>query len=116
MEFPLDVDHAVRSVHYILVDDQPVPEPDYMNWMMWMTTANLNVADDMVGETRIDTSFLGINHNFGGEGLPLLWETMVFTGKMDGYTYRYASSEEAQEGHEKIVLMVIEADGAYIEL
>ena len=44
MEYPLDTDRAVRSIHYILVDGQPVPEPDYMNWMMWMSTANINVA------------------------------------------------------------------------
>lgn len=116
MEYPLDTDRAVRSIHYILVDGQPVPEPDYMNWMMWMSTANINVAADMVGDTRIDTSFLGINHNFGGEGLPILWETMVFGGNIADFTTRYSSLADAQKGHAEIVFLVIEADGAYIEL
>ena len=57
----------------------------------------------MVARTgTVSTVFLGIDHNFG-EGKPLLFETMVFGGKLDEETERYSTWEEAVEGHNHMV-------------
>lgn len=62
------------------------------------------VAYDEVdgGTIQVSTVWLGLNHQYG-DGPPLIFETMVFGGPNDNDCYRYASEEEALEGHKKCV-------------
>lgn len=54
----------------------------------------------------ISTVWLGINHNFL-DGPPLIFETMVFDeNHHDVAINRYATEEEALEGHETMVAEV----------
>lgn len=61
------------------------------------------VANDTVAGQLVSTVFLGINHRFGGEmaGPPILWETMIFGGPLDGTQERYTSHAAALAGHER---------------
>lgn len=63
------------------------------------------VAETEVGDVRISTVFLGVDHGWGG-GPPLLFETMVFGGNYDEYQDRYSSWQDAEEGHARVVRMV----------
>ena len=84
---------------YILKDGIPVPEPDLMKWAEFFEkTENRIVKQDEIDGVKISTIFLGINHNFG-EGIPILYETMVFGGDSHGDMERYATVEEALVGH-----------------
>lgn len=65
------------------------------------------VALDEVGEARISTVFLGIDHQWGS-GPPLLFETMVFGGPMDEQQWRYSTWDEAEAGHHRVVEAVRE--------
>lgn len=76
-------------------------------------------------KVEVSTVFLGVDHNFYGEGPPILFETMVFY-KLDkpvitklpwrkepsvritgtGLQVRYATWEEAEEGHARVVALV----------
>ena len=58
--------------------------------------------------------FMGIDISVGG-GIPMLFETMVFGGSMDGCTNRYATWDAAVSGHKKTIEEVAEADGLDIE-
>jgi hypothetical protein len=49
--------------------------------------------------------FLGIDHNFFGDGPPILFETMVFGGPMDQDQRRYSTWDEAEFGHAAIVAL-----------
>ena len=62
------------------------------------------------GEYDVSTVWLGLDHSFG-EGPPLIFETMVFGGEDDFryYQVRYATEEEAIEGHEEAIKKVLEA-------
>ena len=62
-----------------------------------------------IAETRLDngywvsTVWMGLNHNFG-EGVPLIFETMVFKGsKSDLDCERYTTLQQAEEGHKRMV-------------
>ena len=57
------------------------------------------------GDISISTVFLVIDHSFGG-GPPILFETMIFGGDHDGYQDRYATWEEAEEGHARALALV----------
>ena len=100
------------SNKYTLDGKTPVPTDDVMEWAkMFKNTDNRRVAWDEVGDARISTVFLGLDHSFG-EGSPLLFETMVFTNQLewDGYCERYCTWEEAETGHARILQLVKDGD------
>lgn len=71
-------------------------------WMAWTSPENKRVAKTTVGPAWVSTVFLGLDHAYGG-GPPVLYETMIFEGKHDGYCWRYTSREAALQGHARIV-------------
>jgi len=94
---------------YILdAERHPVKCRDLMAWARWMEESR---ADDRtrVAHTEITTGehvstvFLGLDHRFGGEGPPILFETMVFGGPHDGEMQRYATWDDAETGHKVLV-------------
>lgn len=87
-------------INYILKGQTPVKCEDIHTWGQWMTDGDCKVGRSQKGELLVSTVFLGLDHNFG-EGKPLLFETMIFTGEHDGYQERYSTWEEAVEGHKK---------------
>lgn len=88
---------------YILRGKEPVPAHDTLEWGHWFeNTENRRVAFDKVeDEAEVSTVFLGLDHGFGGT--PLLFETMVFGGKLDGEQERYSTWDEAEASHKAMV-------------
>jgi len=98
------------SDHYILKGHEAVPA-DLMTWAKWYETGNRRVADDSVGDIRVSTVFLGLNHNYG-EGPPTLYETMVFGGPHDQeWEERYCTWDEAVAGHAAMIERVSTGGG-----
>lgn len=93
---------------YILVDGEPYPCDDLIRWARWLEKSDRDriVAQTTEGDIMVSTVFLGIDHNFGHAGPPLLYETMIFGGKHDGYQERYATREEAERGHANACAML----------
>jgi hypothetical protein len=90
---------------YILdTNGEPQPEPDLIKWAQWLETADRRIGWASIGDVRVSTIFLGLDHSFG-EGDPLLFETMVFWPghELDHATERYATREEALRGHQGMV-------------
>lgn len=90
--------------HYIL-DGKETKSADLLEWAAWFETADRHVAKTSVNdEVNVSTVFLGLDHSFG-EGPPLLFETMIFGGEHDQYQKRFATCEQAEEGHKVAVLL-----------
>jgi len=106
------------SGYYVLDDDgNPRPERDLLAWGRWMETARRRVALTNFAGGFVSTVFLGLDHSFCLDPMadplhyrPVLWETMVFGGKLDGEMKRYRSREEAILGHEAMVKECITAE------
>ena len=67
------------------------------------------VAQEKVGELFVSTVFLGIDHGWNRSNPPILFETMVFdplNNEIEGLTERYATWDEAYEGHQNTVKKV----------
>lgn len=70
------------------------------------------VAEATVGPYWVSTVWLGIDHGFGRQAAPVIFETMVFaTVDDDPYSlnlacWRWSTEEQAKTGHEEIVLLV----------
>lgn len=74
------------------------------------------VGSTQVGPYLVSTVWLGVDHSFGGDQAPLVFETMVFltegedeqgeAGWLDRACTRYAGEEEALQGHQEWVATV----------
>ena len=95
--------------HYILTDDHKTTPVDALEWDKYFETSDRRVALDNVGDVRISTVFLGLDHSFG-YGPPLLFETLVFGGELDKEMERYTTWDEAVKGHKVMVKRVEEAE------
>lgn len=101
--------HGLRL--YVLDDDgEPMPVDDWQVWAAFFEqSARRSVATTRVGSYLVSTVFLGIDHNFRGDGPPVLWETMVFHdghGSRDLDCRRYSSRQDALDGHAVTVALV----------
>lgn len=72
------------------------------SWWLEMHLADRIVRKTRVGEAEVSTVFMGLDHRVG-EGTPLVFETLVFGGEMDGEMDRYSTWDEAERGHEVMV-------------
>lgn len=98
--------------NYILDGTTPVPEPDLYAWGQWFQSADRHVGDDAIGDSRVSTVFLGIDHAFTDNGPPILFETMVFGGALDGEQGRCSTYEQAVVMHTAMCGRVREAMAA----
>jgi hypothetical protein len=89
---------------YVLVGHEPVAAELY-EWAAWYERADRTVARTDIGEVRVSTVFLGLDHNWG-DGPPLIFETMVFGGEFDEWQERYSTWDQAVAGHEAMVAKV----------
>lgn len=59
-------------------------------------------------DAYVSTVFLGLDHSFGDDGPPILWETMAFNvpGTESEFADRYTSRVDAVDGHAAVVAEV----------
>jgi len=92
---------------YILDGHEPVREENVATWAMFFQDIDKRRVAfskvDSVEEIVVSTVFLASDHNFGGEGPPILFETLVSGGDTDGAIYRCSTWEEAEQQHRDVV-------------
>lgn len=94
---------------YTLVGHEPEPCTDSIEWAVWFGTADRHVAHNQpLPDVSISTVFLGLDHRFSDKGPPLLFETMIFGGKHDGWQERCSTWDQAVAMHARAVNMVQE--------
>jgi hypothetical protein len=95
--------------HYIL-DGRDIKPVDLMTWARWLETNRSDkiIKQEDVGPFWVSTVFLGLDHRFGDDGPPVLFETMVFGRNADGsvnysevHSERCCTYEEAEEMHQR---------------
>jgi hypothetical protein len=94
------------SDSYVLTDGVPVPARRILEWGQFMADhERRRIALTEKDGIQVSTVFLGLDHNFGFSGEPVLFETMIFGGDHDGYQERYTELDEALKGHERAVAL-----------
>lgn len=91
--------------YYVEIDGELIVVDNVHIWSALYEEINRRVASDEIGEVRVSTVFIGLDHNFG-DGPPLIYETMIFGGFHGDYCERYSTREEAEKGHKEAVLLV----------
>jgi hypothetical protein len=108
MYFGLDGEPIKRSQWARLMQGKYDPDVKEKPW---------RVDETQVGPWWISTVWIGLDHNFGLGGPPIIYETMIFfhgDTEVDGeevkvedwgeeYMERYATREAAQAGHDRAV-------------
>ena len=91
---------------YILNDfGIAVPCPDLHKWAKWyeQNRESVHKTDEVCG-LRISTVFLALDHSFGTDGPPILWETMVFADvEQKEQQWRFSYQEDAYQFHDGLV-------------
>ena len=97
--------HAGDPLFYVLdADNRPVPTDDVRTWgEMFGSDQRFVDYTEITSAVTVSTIFMGIDHRMGGEGPPLLFETMVFTNGDGDETHRYSSWDDAKTGHAALV-------------
>jgi hypothetical protein len=94
---------------YYILENRKVKSVTESEFSEWYKTRDIVISKTRVGTTGISTVFLIFDHDFTGNGPPILFETMVFGGKLNDFTERYSTFSEAESGHARIVRQVIRA-------
>jgi hypothetical protein len=110
-----------RALYYVLDANGEPAVVDLDNWGAWFDDADARIvmqtriAKGRAVECRprawgrggvvVSTVFLAIDHAHD-LGPPVLWETMIFGGLMDGDQWRYRSRLDALTGHAAAVRRV----------
>jgi len=84
-----------------------IPTDDLMEWARWFNNIdNRCVAYDEVGDSIISTVCTGFDYSFSPEGPPLVFETMISGGILNGEIECYSTWDQAVEGHKRMVKRV----------
>ena len=67
------------------------------------TSGPRNLKRTTVGDAEVSTAFLSVDHNFHDHGPPILFEVMVFGGKLDEHQQRFHTYAEAIQEHDRLV-------------
>jgi hypothetical protein len=96
----------MKAESYYILDALGDPQPtDMLTWAAWLEQADRQLAQTQIGTVRVSTVFLGLDQRRLGQ-TPILWETLVFGGPLDGTMYRYETRQQAHAGHEELVSRV----------
>lgn len=105
--------------HYILDDENNTVEVDLLTWARWIEQPDNRCLfyTQINSEVWVSTIFIGIDHRFPGfpPGPPILFETMVFNGPLDGEGTRSCGHDDAQTQHRMYVKRARKAAGQKID-
>lgn len=80
---------------------------DITTWSKWLETADRTLKITDMSKIIVSTVFLGMEYDYTQGDDLLLFGTLVLGGTMDGYLVRYATWDEAIEGHHEVVGAVL---------
>lgn len=70
-------------------------------WSELRADGPVHIGDTTIDGARVSTVWLGIDHAWG-DGPPIIFETMVFGGELDGEIWRYSTEDQAARGHQLV--------------
>ncbi|YAG07716.1 hypothetical protein NSTC731_04042 [Nostoc sp. DSM 114167] len=99
----------IMTPYYKLDGETPVAVESFMEWSLWMMSAKTIVMINELKDSIISTRFVGIDLNPGScnsGSKPMVFETLVMGGAMDGKKNLYPTWDEAIQGHLKICTQI----------
>ena len=81
----------MRRYYRLDNENHCIPVDNFIDWALWSKRAN-RIVDytQITSETTVSTVFFGLDHRHFGRGPPLLFETLVFGGLLNGSGFELA--------------------------
>lgn len=102
----------LESIGRLIVIDPgskiPRTTTDMGEYQAYRESGRWRVRESNVGDVWISTVVLGITHPYGLDRAAY-FETMIFSGKEDGYQVRASTWEEAERNHEEALSVAMTA-------
>lgn len=93
---------------YMWINKEIVETDNADEWGKWFKNfKNRQIKKTEKNGVTVSTVFLGIDHSFSKAREPVLFETMIFGGEKDGYQKRYCTMQEALDGHNEIMELIL---------
>lgn len=92
---------------YTLDGHTPIECDDVIAWATWFEKSDRIVKQEDFSGIRVSTVFLGLDHSWGDNGPPLIFETMIFGGEHSDKQWRYSTWDQAEAGHKEAVKLVL---------
>jgi hypothetical protein len=109
-KYPAFSDFLNKKDHFILDENNNAIPATLLEWGEFLENnkgGRRRVGRDFINDCTISTVFLGLDHYFcfddDEEPKLHIFETMVFNNDSDIYCERYATWQEAEEGHQKAI-------------
>jgi len=99
----------MKEIYWYILDEnkKPVKCENFMDYANWSADIKNRIVEQTdIGNVKVSTVFLGLDHSFV-KGVIILFETMVFNGKLDQFQQRYQTWDEAKKGHKSICRKVL---------
>ena len=84
---PRDGGMMEEGLRYAILDGHEIVVVDLMTWAKWFEDKDKTVERTSIGDVKVSTVFLGVDHSWGG-GKSLWFETMIFGGPLDQEQWR----------------------------
>lgn len=94
-----------QSLFFLLDGKTPVQVRTWDEWAEPFKRLNRVVAESVIGDARVSTVFLGIDHSYD-DGPAVLFETLVDGGVLDELEWRYHTWEDAEAGHQRVCALL----------
>jgi hypothetical protein len=89
---------------WILDGKTPQETDDLLAWAKMLESPERIVKQtELPNGVTVSTVFLGLDHSFGSEGPPIIFETLVFGGPHNETMDRYSTWDEAEAGHNRML-------------
>lgn len=105
----ITVDDPFR--YYILESHEVITVDDPCVWRRWVEGADRIVNETEIGDACVCTCFVSLPAKRGASDPALVFQTVVFGGRLDWAYTRYATWDEAVLGHALMVAWVQETEG-----
>jgi hypothetical protein len=92
--------------YYKLEGHTPVVAESFIDWCLWMVSADTRVMVNEIREVMVSTRFIGINLDPQQSGEPMIFETLVMGGVLNGKRNHWSTWDMAVQGHLKICAQV----------
>lgn len=99
------------NMYYKLDGHEVVPLKNVHEWAKYFEHANRHVDKTNIGDVHVSTLFLGLNHEWDETKPPLLFESMVFGGSLDGEQTHCSTWQQAVDMHATMCHMVRKSQG-----
>jgi hypothetical protein len=91
------------SLGFYILKDYKLVQVSLLEWASWFENTDRRIEYTVVGDAAISTVFLGVDHSCCFDDLvnhhPILFESMIFGGRLDQFQWRYSTLGKAKQGH-----------------